>query len=36
MHFYEDRGSASASPVPAELAPFDLPDAAPWTAIGLT
>src|SRR5471030_391726 len=31
MHFYEDRGSASASPAPAELAPFDLPDAAPWT-----
>jgi uncharacterized protein (TIRG00374 family) len=31
MHFYEDRGSASASPAPAEFAPFDLPDAAPWT-----
>jgi glycosyltransferase 2 family protein len=31
MHFYENRGSASASPAPAEPAPFDLPDAAPWT-----
>jgi len=31
MHFYENRASASASPVPAEPAPFDLPDAPPWT-----
>jgi uncharacterized membrane protein YbhN (UPF0104 family) len=31
MHFYENRGSASASSAPAEPAAFDLPDAAPWT-----
>ena len=29
MHFYENRGSPSASLAPAE--PPDLPEAAPWT-----
>ena len=31
MHFYENRGSASAGPAPAEPTHLDLPDAAPWT-----
>ena len=31
MHFYENRGSASAAPAPAEPTHLDLPDAAPWT-----
>jgi len=30
MRFNENRAFASASPAPAEPAPFDLPDAAPW------
>jgi glycosyltransferase 2 family protein len=31
MYFYENRGSAAASTLPAEPADLDLPEAAPWT-----
>ena len=31
MHFYENRGSAAASPAAAEPATLDLSEATPWT-----